>query len=109
MNLANIVLKLSLRQEGIHTTKNGGEDYEICELQITYDNEENSEFSVELLLDDRKFISLQEQDLKIRELLDKTKSGMHNEFYIVRNDVLFKHIVDNGHKFEARVIPNPHY
>ena len=87
----------------------GGEDYEICELQITYDNEENSEFSVELLLDDGKFISLQEQDLKIKELLDKTKSGMHNGFYIVRNDVLFKHIVDNGHKFEARVIPNPHY
>ena len=31
---------------------------------------------------------------------------MYSEFYIVRNNVLFKHIVDNGHKFEARVIPN---
>ena len=31
---------------------------------------------------------------------------MYSEFYIVRNNVLFKHIVDNGHKFEARVILN---
>ena len=31
---------------------------------------------------------------------------MYSEFYIVRNNVLFKHIVDNGHKFEARVVPN---
>ena len=27
-------------------------------------------------------------------------------FYIVRNNVLFKYIVDNGYKFEARLIPN---
>ena len=31
---------------------------------------------------------------------------MYGEFYIVRNNDLFKNIVDNGHKFEARVIPN---
>ena len=31
---------------------------------------------------------------------------MYGEFYIVRNNVLFKHIVDNGHKYEARVITN---
>ena len=31
---------------------------------------------------------------------------MYSEFYIVRNNVLFKHIVDNGHKFEPRVILN---
>ena len=37
----------------------------MCEIQITYDNDENSEFSVELPLDDRKFIFLQEQDPKI--------------------------------------------
>ena len=78
----------------------------MCEIQITYNNEENSEFSVELTLDDEKFVSLQEQDLKIQELQDKVKTGMYGEFYIVRNNVLFKHIVDNGHKSEARVIPN---
>ena len=31
---------------------------------------------------------------------------MYNEFYLVKNNVLFKHIVDNGHGFEARVIPH---
>ena len=27
----------------------------VCEIQITYDNPENSELSVELLLDDKNF------------------------------------------------------
>ena len=49
----------------IHHQKVGGEDYDMCEIQITYDNEENLEFSVKLPLDDRKFISLQEQNQKI--------------------------------------------
>ena len=28
------------------------------------------------------------------------------QFYLMKNNVLFKHIVDNGHGFKARVIPN---
>ena len=51
----------------------GGEGIDMCEIQITYDNEENSKFLVELPLDDIKFVSLQEQDLKIWELWDKVK------------------------------------
>ena len=31
---------------------------------------------------------------------------MYHEFYLVKNNVLFRSIVDNGHKFEARVIPD---
>ena len=79
---------------------------DVCEIQIMYDNEENSEFLVELPLEDTKFVSLQEQDPKIWELWDKLTSGMYNDFYLVKNNILFKHIVDNGHKFEARVIPH---
>ena len=30
---------------------------------------------------------------------------MYSEFYIVKNNVLFRSIVDNGHRFEARVMP----
>ena len=41
-----------------HHQKIGGEDYDMCEIQITYDNEENSEFSVELPLDDEKICFL---------------------------------------------------
>ena len=74
----------------------GGEDFDVCEIQITYDNAENLEFSIELPLDDEKFISLQEQDMKIWELWDKVKKGMYNEFYLIKNNVLFKHAVDNG-------------
>ena len=48
---------------------------------------------------------MQEQDPKIWDLHDKVKGGMYKEFYIVKNNVLFRSIVDNGHKFEARVIP----
>ena len=49
-------------------TKIGGDMAEVCEIQITYDNPENSELSVELPLDDEKFASLQENDLKIQDL-----------------------------------------
>ena len=66
----------------------------------------NLELSVELPLEDEKFVSLQEQDPKIWELHVKVKNGMYNEFYLVKSNVLFRSIVDNGHKFEARVIPD---
>ena len=50
-------------------------------------------------------ISLQENDPKIWEFHDKVKDGMYSDFYLVKNNVLFRSIVDNGHKFKARVIP----
>ena len=87
-------------------SKVGGEGFNMCEIQITYDNPENLELSVKLPLEDKKFISLQENDLKIWELHDRVKGGMYKEFYFVRNNVLFRSIVDNGHKFETRVIPD---
>ena len=31
---------------------------------------------------------------------------MYNEFYLIKNNVLFKHVVDNGQGFMARVIPD---
>ena len=85
--------------------KVGGDAAEVCEIQITYDNPENLELSVELPLEDDKFASLQENDPKILDLHDKVKEGEYKQFYFVNNNVLFRSIVDNGHKFEARVIP----
>ena len=85
--------------------KVGGNEAEVCEIQITYDNPKNSELSVELPLEDDKFTSLQENDPKIRDLCDKVKEGSYSEFYFFKKNVLFRSIVDNGHKFEARVIP----
>ena len=85
--------------------KVGENEAKVCEIQITYDNPKNSELSVELPLDDDKFASLQESDPKIQDFHDKVKEGACSEFYFVENNVLFRSIVDNGHKFEARVIP----
>ena len=31
---------------------------------------------------------------------------MYSDFYFIKNNILFKCIVDNGHGFEARVIPH---
>ena len=85
--------------------KIAGEGFDVCEIQITYDNDEHLEFSAELPVDDGKFVSLQEQDLKIQELHDKVWGRMYSDFYLVKNKVLFQLIVDNGHRFETRVIP----
>ena len=48
--------------------KIGGDMAKVCEIQITYDNPENLELSVEIPLDDEKFAFLQENDPKIRDL-----------------------------------------
>ena len=89
----------------VHHKKVGGEEFDVCEIQITYTNPENSELSIELPLDDEKCITLQGDDPKIWNLHNKVKGGMYKEFYIVRNGVLFSSIVDYGHKLEARVFP----
>ena len=70
---------------------------EVCEIQITYDNPENSEFSVELPLEDDIFASLQGNNPKIRDLRNKVEEGEYSQFYFVRNNVLFRSIVENGH------------
>ena len=89
----------------ISHAKIGGDTAEVCEIQITYNNPKNLELLVELPLEDEKFASLQENDPKIRDLCNKVKEGAYYEFHFVNNDVLFRSIVDNGHKFEVRVIP----
>ena len=63
------------------------------------------EFSVELPLEDSIFASLQGNDPKIWDLRLKVEEGEYGQFYFVRNNVLFRSIVENGHKFEVRVIP----
>ena len=81
-----------------------GDGVEICEINISYDNAENSQFSVKLPLSDTQF-SLQEKDPKIRALHEKVHGGMYKEFCFIENDILYRSIIDNGHKFSAAVIP----
>ena len=74
-----------------------------CEINISYDNAENSQFSVKLLLPDTQFSCL--QDSKIRSLHENVCGGLYKEFYFTKNDILYRSIMDNGHKFSAAIIP----
>ena len=96
---------LSKVRGSISEVKIGGEMAEVCEIQITYDNPKNSEFSVKLPLEDDTFASLQGNDLKIRDLHNKVEEGKYSQFYFVRNNVLSRSIVENAHRFKVRVIP----
>ena len=89
----------------VNHAKISGNTAEVCEIQITYNNPNNSEFSVELSLEDDKFASLQENNPKIWDLHDKVKKGSYSEFYFVYNNVLFRSMVENVHTFEVRFIP----
>ena len=89
----------------VHHEKVSSKEFDMCEMQITYDNPKILELSVKLPLDDEKFASLQEQDPKIQDLHNKVIDDMYKEFYIIKSNVLFRSIVENVHKFEARVIP----
>ena len=78
---------------------------DIYEKNISYDNAENSQFSVKLPLSDTQFSCLQEKDQKIRSLHEKVCGGMYKEFYFIKNDILYRSIMDNGHKFSVAVVP----
>ena len=78
---------------------------DICEINISYDNAENSQFSVKLPLSDTQFSCLQEKDPKIRSLCEKVCGGLYKEFYLIKNDILYRSTMDNGHKLSAAVIP----
>ena len=54
---------------------------DICEINISYDNTENPQFSVKLLLSDIQFSCLQEKDPKIRSLCENVCGGLYKEFY----------------------------
>ena len=84
-------------------TSLGGVD--ICEINITYNNSENSPYSVKLPLSNEKFSCLQDKDLKVGQLKQKVIQGQYAQFYFIKKGVLYRSVVDNGHKFEAAVVP----
>ena len=77
----------------------------MCEINITYDNSENSLYSVKLPLSNEKFSCLQDKDLKVRQLKQKVIQGQYAQFYFIKRGVLYRSVVDNGHKFEVAVVP----
>ena len=67
------------------------------EIQITFDNDKNEECFIEFPLDDYKFVSLQEQDLKIQELQDKIINGQYDEFYLIKNNMVMDSMQGSSH------------
>ena len=57
---------------------------DVCEINIRYDNAENSEFSVKLSLSNDKFACLQENDKKIHALREKVTDRMYLDFYLIK-------------------------
>ena len=78
---------------------------DVCEINITYDNSKNSEFSVKLPLSNDKFACLQENNGKVHALKEKVTDGLYSDFYLIKTGILYRSIIDNGHKFKAVVVP----
>ena len=74
---------------------------DVCEINITYDNDENSPNSVEMPLSDEKFSQLQMGDEKIKNLRARVSNGEYSDFYKIENDILYRMVVENNHKFQC--------
>ena len=64
---------------------------------ITYDNDENSPNSIEMPLSNEKFSQLQ---VGVR-----VSNGEYPDFYKIENNILYRMVVENNHKFDAAVLP----
>ena len=78
---------------------------DVCEISITYDNDKNLPNSVEMPLSDKKFSQLQMGDEKIRNLRVRVSNGEYPDFYKIENNILYRMVVENNHKFDAAVLP----
>ena len=78
---------------------------DVCEINITYDNDENSPNSVEMPLSNKKFSQLQMVDEKIKNLRVRGNNGEYSNFYKIDNNILYRMVVENNHSFDAAVLP----
>ena len=61
----------------VHEVITSLDGVDMCEINITYDNSENSPYSVKLPLSNEKFSCLQDKDLKVRQLKQKVIQGQY--------------------------------
>ena len=78
---------------------------DVCEISITYNNDKNLPNSVEMPLSDDKFSQLQMRDDKIKNLRVRVGNGEYPDFYKIENNILYRMVVENNHKFDAAVLP----
>ena len=88
---------------GILTSLDG---IDVCEVNITYDNSENSPYSVKLPLSNEKCSCLQDKDLKVRQLKQKVIQGQYAQFYFIKKRAFYiGPWLTMVHKFEVAVVP----
>ena len=51
-----------------------------------------------------QFSCLQDKDLKVRQLKQKVIQGQYAQFYFIKNGILYRSMIDIGHKFEPVVV-----
>ena len=56
-------------------------------------------------LSNKKFSQLQMGDKKIKNLRVRVNNGKYSDFYKIENDILYRMVVENNHKFDAAVLP----
>ena len=78
---------------------------DVCEINITYNNDENSPNSVKMPLSNKKFSQLQMGDEKIKNLRVRVNNGKYSDFYKIENNVLYRMVIENNHSFDAAVLP----
>ena len=93
------------RSKAIHEILTLVDGVEVYEINLTYNNSENSPYLVKLPLSNEQFSCLQDKDLKVRQLKQKVIQGPYAQFYLIKNGILYRSVIDNGHKFEAAVVP----
>ena len=79
----------------VHEIITSVEGVDVCEINITYDNSENSPYSVKLPSSNEKFSCLQDKDLIVRQLKQKVIQGQYAQFYFIKKGVLYRSVVDN--------------
>ena len=94
-----------VRSKMVHESLTSLDGIDVCEINTTYDNSENSPYSVKLPLSNKQFSCLQNMDLKVRQLKQKVIQGQYVQFYFIKKSILYRSVIDNGHKFEAVVVP----
>ena len=53
----------------------------------------------------KNFLNYRWRDEKIKNLRVRVNNGEYSDFYKIENNILYRMVVENNHKFDAAVLP----
>ena len=53
----------------------------------------------------KNFLNYRSEMRKIKNLRARVKNGEYSDFYKIENDILYRMVIENNHKFDAAVLP----